>query len=568
MHPDRIGPYLIDSKIGSGGMGNVYHGVHEETGEEAAVKVLPAPMAREEGFVQRFMREISALQQLHSPHIVKLLSTGEISGDTCYYAMEFVDGKTLTNVITDRRRLPWKEVIDIAYQIAAALKAAHDAGIIHRDLKPSNLLISDDGTVKLTDFGVARIFASTRLTRPGGIVGTAEYMSPEQARGQQTTKRSDLYSLGAVMYVMLTGRPPFTGKTSDEILHKQQFSQCDLPRHYVPEIPRVLEEIVCKLLEKKPDRRIPDALVLMKKLEQAKARADFSERQDESATIARGSSVADSESLQASAYSDAAVAENALPVGPGPATMVRNALRQEVEAQQHKSPVAKFFDNIYVLITLFVLVVGAGFYLSQNAEPTREELLDEAFGVLEEPPGGSWLRVRNSILIPLSRDAEDDEELAQIEAAIRRIDQYEFSRSLKMNTSSENTADGEIQRLIRKAFDSYNAGDVSAAREQINSLIILLNAEGEHEFLVEFLMSTSEAWKEDNTLAVRREVLENIRLKAVQSAVDPDSIQSACDALNAAISLYTSDAGLDADLQRCRESLDELQSRLEQNDVQ
>src|SRR5690606_36436476 len=135
-------------------------------------------------------------------------------GDLSYYAMEYIDGVTLMDRLKEQKRIPWQEVVDIGVQICRALKAAHNAGIIHRDLKPSNLLITRDGQVKLTDFGVAQVLASGKLTVTGGVIGTSEYVSPEQASGKRAEKRSDIYSLGAVMYVMLTWRPPFTGKTS------------------------------------------------------------------------------------------------------------------------------------------------------------------------------------------------------------------------------------------------------------------------------------------------------------------------------------------------------------------
>ena len=239
MHPDQVGPYRIERKIGAGGMGNVYLGVHRVTGKSAAVKVLPPSMARDDGFVQRFRREIESLRKLSNRHIIELYEDGTTDDATFYYSMEYIDGSTLTTEITDRKRLPWKEVIEFALQISAALKAAHDAGIVHRDIKPSNLLLTKDRVIKLTDFGVASLFATSRLTRTGGIVGTAEYMSPEQARGQRAAKRSDLYSLGAVMYAMLTGRPPFTGPTANDILQKHQFAHFDKPSRYVPDIPRL-----------------------------------------------------------------------------------------------------------------------------------------------------------------------------------------------------------------------------------------------------------------------------------------------------------------------------------------
>ena len=265
MIPVRIGPYLIDRRIGAGGMGNVYLARHETTGEVVAVKELPAALAREEGFVHRFNREIEALQKLDCPNVVKLFDSGSEDG-TYFYSMEYVDGDTLTARLRRDRRIPWPEAVEIARQICVGLKHAHDAGVVHRDLKPSNLMISKQGIVKIADFGVAQVFAADRLTSTGGIIGTAEFMSPEQVKGSRTDKRSDLYSLGAVLYTMLVGQPPFLGTTASDIMQKQRFGRFDPPRKYVPEIPVWLDDLVCQLLEKEPDKRPPDAFVTAKKL--------------------------------------------------------------------------------------------------------------------------------------------------------------------------------------------------------------------------------------------------------------------------------------------------------------
>ena len=198
--PTSVGPYFIEKKLGSGGMGTVYLGRHKETDQFVAVKVLPASMAREAGFVARFDREIEAMRQLKNAHIVELYESGEDDG-SYYYSMEYVEGETLADRLVREKKVPWQETIKIAVEICTALKSAHNAGIIHRDLKPSNLLIDKNGVVKLADFGVAQVFATGKLTATGGILGTAEYMSPEQAQGRRATKHSDIYSLGAVMYV-------------------------------------------------------------------------------------------------------------------------------------------------------------------------------------------------------------------------------------------------------------------------------------------------------------------------------------------------------------------------------
>src|SRR6059058_6081342 len=177
--------------------------------------------------------------------------------------MEYVEGQSLEEILLEQGRLGWKEVLDIALQICPALKHVHDHGIIHRDIKPPNILITPDGVVKLTDFGIAKVFASTHLTATGGIVGTAEFLSPEQAAGKIVGRRSDLYCFGCVLYALLTGRPPFGGKTYVELLHKHRYGQFDRPQKVVPEIPYEIDEIVCQLLEKDPEKRPHDALVFL-----------------------------------------------------------------------------------------------------------------------------------------------------------------------------------------------------------------------------------------------------------------------------------------------------------------
>ncbi len=370
MHPERIGPYQIERKIGAGGMGTVYYGQHVETGQVAAVKVLPPSMAQEEGFVARFFREVEALKKLVNPHVVQLYDSGG-DGDTYYYAMEYIDGDTLTGMLRRDRRIDWRRTIDFAVQICSALKAAHDAGIIHRDLKPSNLLIAADGTVKLTDFGVAQVFAGTRLTVTGGVIGTAEYMSPEQAQGQRATKKSDLYSLGAVMYVMLTGRPPFTGKTSVEVIHKHQYGQFDRPRTIVPEIPYWLDEIVVQLLDKDPEKRFADAYVLSRRLQEVVRKVELSRQDATRASFGydeNASTVAAHDTLRVPAYS-----------GPGEGTIMRDLVRAEIERTQHKSSIGTFFNNTWVMVALLVLLVGGGvawFNLPRSAPPAEEAAED------------------------------------------------------------------------------------------------------------------------------------------------------------------------------------------------
>src|SRR5437660_5351864 len=262
----RLGKWILDKELGRGGMGRVYMAHEESNGNLAALKVLAAELAQETGFLKRFQREIEVLSQLSHPNIVQFYESGMQEG-LFYYAMEYVAGENYEQLLLQHGRLPWKEVLHAALQVCPALKHAHDRGIVHRDIKPPNLLRTPAGVIKLTDFGIAKVFAARHLTNTGGVVGTAEYLSPEQAQGKQATKRSDLYSLGVVLYHLLTGRPPFEGKSTPELLHKHAYGQFDRPIKLVLDLPHDLDDVVCQLLEKDPSRRPPDGLVLQRQLD-------------------------------------------------------------------------------------------------------------------------------------------------------------------------------------------------------------------------------------------------------------------------------------------------------------
>ncbi len=266
MQPEQLGPYRIDRQIGRGGMGTVYAGVDVNSGEAAAIKVLTAALATDEDFRARFDIEIETLRKLRHENIVRLLGWGEQDG-VVFYAMELVDGTSLEDELRRGRRFEWAEVKEIAVQVCAALKHAHDRGVVHRDIKPANLLLARDGKVKLSDFGIAKLFGSAGATTAGGVLGTAEYMAPEQADGRPVGHRGDLYSLGAVLYTLLAGRPPFVAKSVPQLLQMQRFAQPEPVRRYNKGVPGEVEAIVMQLLEKDPERRIPNATVLARRLE-------------------------------------------------------------------------------------------------------------------------------------------------------------------------------------------------------------------------------------------------------------------------------------------------------------
>ncbi|MFM1996823.1 MAG: hypothetical protein RLZZ111_1210 [Planctomycetota bacterium] len=268
MQPTHLGPYEIRSRLGRGGMGAVYEAVDTATGATVAVKVLASHLVDDHGLRQRFDAEIETLKSLRHPGIVRLLAFGE-QDDQPYFAMELVRGRSLDQLIRSGRRYDWRETVAIAGEITRALKVAHDHGVVHRDLKPANLLIIDAEEpaagatrVKLADFGIAKLFGGVAHTAQGNVIGTAEYMAPEQASGRPVDHRADLYSLGLVMFAMLTGAPPFRGTQLTEIIDKQRRAIPPRVASVVPDVPPELDELIARLLSKEPAQRPANALSL------------------------------------------------------------------------------------------------------------------------------------------------------------------------------------------------------------------------------------------------------------------------------------------------------------------
>jgi serine/threonine-protein kinase len=266
MQLKRLGPYELTEPLGKGGMGTVYRAIHRDTGEKAAVKALAPVLAATEGFRDRFEAEIESLKLLRHPGIVRLSGYGEEDG-LLFYAMELVEGTSLEEELRAGRRFSWREVTEYGIQICRALKHAHDHGVIHRDIKPANLLIDHQGRIKIADFGIARLFGSTQLTSAGGVLGTADYMPPEQIDGRNVTEKCDQYSLGGVMFSLLAGRPPFRAKSLPEMLQLQRFAEPEPVRRYASDTPEQLERLITQLLSKEPADRFPNTLVLARHME-------------------------------------------------------------------------------------------------------------------------------------------------------------------------------------------------------------------------------------------------------------------------------------------------------------
>jgi eukaryotic-like serine/threonine-protein kinase len=257
-----LGPFAIDKALGTGAMGAVYRAKHIESGKWVAIKVVAANLATNETVMQRFDREWEILRQLKHPNIVRLIANGRFGG-TPFYAMEYVEGESLDKVIVRRGRVGWEEVVRLGQQLCAGLKHAHDQGIVHRDLKPSNLMILKGGTVKLTDFGIAKDLDRTALTEANCTVGTAAYMSPEQCKGERNlTHKSDLYSMGVMFYELLTGRKPFEADSPLDMFMQHVKGKFERPSRIALDVPIWLDTLVCQLMEKDPERRPYDAAMV------------------------------------------------------------------------------------------------------------------------------------------------------------------------------------------------------------------------------------------------------------------------------------------------------------------
>ena len=250
--------YQIIKSIGEGGMANVYLAYDTILDRNVAVKVLRGDLATDEKFVRRFQREALSASSLSNPNIVEVYDVGEDNGEY-YIVMEYVEGKHLKNLLKKRGKLTVPEVVDIVLQITNGLSVAHDSYIIHRDIKPQNILILDNGLIKITDFGIAVAMNATQLTQTNSVMGSVHYLPPEQASGKGATLQSDIYSIGILMYELLTGKLPFKGDNAVEIALKHLKEPMPSIRDEIPEIPQSVENIILKATAKNPKNRYADA---------------------------------------------------------------------------------------------------------------------------------------------------------------------------------------------------------------------------------------------------------------------------------------------------------------------
>ena len=385
--------YEIHRRIGRGGMADVFSARDLLLDRQVAVKVLFPEFATDANFVERFRREAQSAASLSHPNIVNVYDWGKYEG-TYFIVMEEVQGRTLAEILTTNKQLTSKQAAEIASEVAAALGFAHDNHVAHRDIKPANILIGSNGQVKVADFGIARALnapTESNLTQAGSVMGTATYFSPEQAQGAQPDPRSDLYSLGIVMYEMVAGKPPFTGENPVSIAYKQVHDAPQPLVQIVADVPRSFEAIIAKLLAKDPKRRYPSAAALRDDLrrfrndEPVQALAAAASAQGRQVPGVAGAAAAGAAAATTvnPAYARSAAPAGAVPAGVPQATGVPSTGMMEAGYPTGASADAMYYDTsssragwyaLAAFVALIVLVIG-GVLLFQTL--SAEEATDE-----------------------------------------------------------------------------------------------------------------------------------------------------------------------------------------------
>jgi eukaryotic-like serine/threonine-protein kinase len=274
--------YKLERKIGSGGMADVWLAEDTELDRKVAIKILHDRFAQDKEFVERFRREAQSAAGLQHPNVISIFDRGEFD-DTFFIAMEYVQGPQLKELVKGGMGI--KDAVDFVRQILSAARFAHRKGIVHRDLKPQNVLIDDEGRARVADFGIAR-GESSDITGTGSVMGTAQYLSPEQAQGKETTPRSDIYSIGVILYEALTGRVPFQGDSAVAVALKQVSEAPRRPSTVNPEVPPALDAVVMRALAKDPEQRFKDADAFLKALDAAEKAPDRPRPEDTAAFAA------------------------------------------------------------------------------------------------------------------------------------------------------------------------------------------------------------------------------------------------------------------------------------------
>jgi serine/threonine-protein kinase len=519
----RVGPFDIEKQLGSGAMGSVYRARYRKTGQRVAVKVMAPGLGANETALKRFEREAEVLKQLHHRNIVRFYAASQFQGAP-YYAMEYIEGESLDHVLARRERLTWEEVVELGKQIGAALQHAHEQGIIHRDLKPSNLMITADGTLKLTDFGIAKDLDVTQLTAANCTVGTAAYMSPEQCRGERNlTHKSDLYSMGVLLYELLTGRKPFQAETTMDMFLQHVQGTFERPSRLVLDIPVWLDTLVCQLLEKKPEQRPFDAAMVTEALNRVAEKVAAQQSAGLDAARARVGDRARSGAM--ADETDKKAARTLL------STLGRGRRRRR------RKP---FYEKVWfqaVAISALLLVMAGVFY--NVFKPTSaDELFQAAEKLMETENADHWEQAAAGPVAEFLRRFPADPRAEQVQGWADKTAVYTEERGLRRkvqlarNLGRDFEAESDAERMAASAVHYELFGDLPAARERWQALLQKYPKDSEQRIWhlvavdrVRDIQSRAPFETEEKDLEARRALLEKkigeaVNLKAKRQLLD------------------------------------------------
>lgn len=436
----RIGTWMLGTEIGRGPVGVVHRAVGAD-GRPAAVKLLTHPATRGPDFLHRFPAEMLALQRLGHPNIARYYDSG-VAGGAAFYASELVDGPDLGTLLrgrqktADRPGLGWSEdLVRIAVQLARGLKHGHHRSVLHRALKPSNVVVAADGTVKLTDFGAAKVVNLPPLGLDPDPWGTAGFLAPEHFTGKPLTRRSDLYALGGVLWAVLGGRPPFTATSAAEFLHKHCYTLPDRPANLAPKLPPDLDDLICSLLAKDPTRRPASAAALLDALAQLRGKLER-----------KGVVVA-------------------WPPDPGDSTGVEAALAESggpAATPNSDSPHRPLMSRPAVVGGLFVGVVLALGYGLLRPRPSADDLFAAAQPLLASDDPDAWGRAVDDYLDPLAQRYPDyrPDEVKQVRSKV--TDRKELRRLVGQGLRTKYSS--EAERWYQLGLRQAQAGDLAGAK--------------------------------------------------------------------------------------------------------
>ncbi len=519
----KIGPFQIESKLGVGGMGIVYRATYLKTGKIVALKALSPELCTDLKVAKRFEREMDILKKLEHPNIIRYYG-GVSTPNQQFYAMEIISGGSLDVLLRKKGRFTWRQTVDYAMQVAKALEHAHNAGIVHRDLKPGNLLITKQGVIKLTDFGIARDSQATQLTQAGKTVGTLAYMAPEQITGKSPiTRRTDLYALGCVMFQMLAGRTPFESSTQPELLFKHIEEEPPSVREFNPDCPRYLEVLIADLMEKDPDDRPFDALAVQVRLEEVITKVA---EQDELAKT------------KASEAANATVADST--------QAIKKKKKKKIEPGQY----TPFYEQLWFLGLCLMSLIAVLVWMmwpeslekryARCQEVMRIDHFDSISDFDKVPAFVDWL----SIIPDLDEMIQDYPDSPQASDASRwkdMIDMVREDRQSKNNEKYNNDPKSEGERLYVKARKYEEFGDQLSAVESYEAMQKLLKSDLESRPYLNLARHRTQLIKKGlDPKASRINFLEAQLKKADEEFLSNDKV-SAHDKWESIIRLYADD---------------------------